>query len=59
MKDWVINKFLSVAPPRYILWLAMTLLDGQTVSGYGMSVTFKFPPEKRAEILSSIGVKDD
>lgn len=44
-------KFLS---PRVWANILMSGLDGQTLSGYGLSVTLHFPKDKRKEILDEV-----
>lgn len=47
----VIKNILS---PRQLVNLFLIGVDGQTLSGYGMSITLNYPKEKRAEILEEI-----
>lgn len=45
---------LKILSPRAWANLIMIGLDGQTVSGYGITTTFNFPKDKRKEMLDEI-----
>ena len=50
----MIEKLLKLMLPSQWINLLMCGLDGQTLSGYGMTVTLHFPKEKRKELLDEI-----
>ena len=50
----MIKLISKLIPERKLLTLLMIGLDGQTIAGYGFSVTLHFPREKRDEILSEL-----
>ena len=51
----MITKLLTnILSPRQWVNLLMIGLDGQSVSGYGITTTFSFPEEKRKEILEEV-----
>ena len=50
----IIEKLIGLLSPKQLLRLGLLMLDNQTVSGYGASVTFKFPKERREEIINEI-----
>ena len=50
----IIEKLIRLLSPKQLLRLGLLLLDNQTVSGYGASVTFKFPKERRNEIVREV-----
>lgn len=50
----LIARLLEITNSKILASLLLTILDGQTVSGYGASVTFHLPAEKRKEILDEV-----
>jgi hypothetical protein len=48
------NLLSKVIPERKLLGIFLAGLDGQTISGYGFSVTLHFPKDKRAELLDEL-----
>lgn len=45
---------LKILSPRHLANILMIGLDGQSLSGYGFTVTLHFPKEKRQEFLDEV-----
>ena len=50
----VLDTVFRLLSPKQVVTLLMIGLDGQVISGYGMSVTLHFPKDKRKEILEEV-----